>query len=165
MGVNELEIAKGIRQTTYGAVVYRDEDILPEPSEESYPLFNVIGGRVAITQIIGEVTEEIEAQANDTKLTATPTDGTATDLCAALDIDADPVGTLYSITGTPANAMVASTGVITPQAKHLIVNEGTIDLYCVADNSGKIKWSIYYIPMDDGAYVEAADAYVTTEGA
>jgi hypothetical protein len=162
MSTNELEIAKAVRVGTFGAVVSRASDILPDG--ENYPLFNVIGGRVAITQIIGEVTTVIQTQANNTKLTATPTDGTAVDLCAALNIAGDEVGTLYGITGTPANAMTG-TGLIVKQAAQVIVNTGTIDLDCAANSTGEIKWSIYYIPMDEGAYVEAATAYVTTEGA
>jgi len=147
----------------YGEVAYRDTDMLPQDS--TCPLFNVIGGRIAITQIIGEVTTVIQTQANNTKLTATPTGGVAADLCAANNISADAVGTLYGITGTVANAMVASLGSLVPQATKIIVGEGTIDLDCAAENTGAIKWTIYYIAMDDGAYVEAADAYTTTTGA
>jgi hypothetical protein len=146
----------------YGVVTYRDANILPEA--EAYPLFNVIGGRIAITQIIGEVTEVIQTQANNTKLTVTPTGGSAVDLCAVLNISAKAVGTLFGITGTAANAMVSSTGLLAPQATQVIVGEGTINLDCAADNRGQIKWAIYYIAMDDGAYVEAADPYTTTAG-
>jgi len=154
--------SKCTRLGIYGVSVSRDADNLP--ADDSAPIFNVVGGRVAITQIIGVVTEAIEDQANDTKLTTTPTDGVAADLCAALDIAADTVGTIYGITGTPANAMVGST-VLTKQATQLIVGEGTIDLECAAANTGAIQWTIYYIAMDDGAVIEAAEAYTTTAGA
>jgi len=161
MGLNELEIATGARVGKYGAVVYRDSDILPDG--ETYPLFNIVGGRVAITQIIGEVTVVIQTQSNNTKLTTTPTDGAAIDLCAALNITADAVGTLYGITGTAANVMLS--GAIIPQATPIIAGVGTIDIDCAADSTGEIKWAVYYMPLDDGAYIEAAGVYVTTEGA
>lgn len=147
------------RMGIYGLSVDRDADMLPQ--ESTCPLFNVIGGRVAITQIIGEVTTVIQTQANNTKLTATPTGGTAVDLCANLNISADEVGTLYGITGTPANAMTG-TGLIVKQAAQVIVGEGTIDLVCAAENTGEVKWTVYYIAMDYGAYITAADAYTTT---
>jgi hypothetical protein len=151
-----------IRMSSYGIPVYRDANCLPE--SESYPLFNIVGGRVAITQIIGEVTEAIQNQANDTKLQATPTGGSAVDLCAALDIADMGIGTLFSITGTPTDPLADSSSLITPQAKHVILGEGTIDLDCAATNDGEIEWTVYYIALDQGAYVEAAAEYVTTEG-
>jgi hypothetical protein len=38
----------------------------------------------------------------------------------------------------------------------MVVAAGTIDLDCAASNTGSVKWSIWYVPLDDGAYVEAA---------
>lgn len=161
-----LEIKMGVynesvttRMGMYGLVVDRVSDTLPVA--ESYPIFNVVGGRVAITQIIGEVTVAIQNQANNTKLKTIPTDGTAVDLCSVLNIANDEVGTLYGITGTVANAMTGG-AYVTKQAVQIIVGTGTIDIDCVAENSGEIKWTIYYIAMDDGAYITAADPYVYT---
>ena len=147
------------RLAFYGLSVDRDDDILPQDS--TCPLFNVVGGRIAITQIIGEVTDAIEDQANDTKLTATPTGETAVDLCAALDIADHAVGTLYGITGTTTDAMKGSP-ILTKQAAQVIVGVGTVDLVCAAENTGSVKWTIYYIALDDGAYVTAANPYTTT---
>jgi|WetSurMetagenome_2_1015567.scaffolds.fasta_scaffold25135_4 hypothetical protein len=157
--------SKTARTGRYGVSVDRDSDTLPQVV--SYPLFNVVGGRVAITQVIGEVTVEIEDQANDLKLQFTPTGGTVSDLCTELDITADEVGTLYSITGNPGQAMRESASVLNPQATDIIVGEGTIDINCSEESTGEIKWTIYYIAMDDGAYIEAAADYAgtTTAGA
>ena len=41
-------------------------------------------------------------------------------------------------------------------ARPLVVNVGTIDLDCAASNTGSVKWSIWYVPLDDGAVVTAA---------
>lgn len=127
------------------------------PQTVAAALFTIVGGRVAITGIVGEVTVIIETQANDTKLIGNPTTGTSVDLCAVLDITADEVGCLYGITGTPANALVGTNAGFGPlPAAQFVVNVGTIDLDCAASNTGSVKWSIWYIPLDDGAYVEAA---------
>jgi hypothetical protein len=85
-----------------------------------------VSGRVFIDQIVGEVTTEIGAGANNMKLVANPTVKTDVDLCAVVDIDGDTVGTLYHITGTLANAM------------------------------GSIKWTVIYRALDSGSTVVAA---------
>ena len=144
-GVSVSGVAKNLPATTAGAI------------------FNVAGGRVAITQIIGEVTTAIQNQANNAKLQFVPTGGTAIDLCDVLNIANDAVGTLYSIDGTPNVAMKNISKLadcVTPstlqQTKQIPIGIGAINLNCSATNTGKIKWTTYYIAMDDGSYIEAA---------
>jgi hypothetical protein len=82
-------------------------------------------------------------------------------LCGTLDINADAIGTLYTITGTQANAMVADilTG---PDAQAqfsnpIIMAPGTIDLDCVGtDTTARIEWHIVYRALEAGATVVAA---------
>ncbi|MCO4819791.1 MAG: hypothetical protein KC517_09215 [Bacteroidetes bacterium] len=144
-----------IAKARKGLRVERDTATLPAGTTGA--LFTIAGGRVEITDIVGEVTTVIQTQANDTKLTANPTTGTSVDMCAALDISADEVGCLYGITGTPANAMVGTNaGLTTSMATGQILNVGTIDLDCAATNTGSVKWTLYYVPIDDGATVVAA---------
>lgn len=144
-----------ITRAVKGLRVDRATAALPATTAEA--LFTVTGGRVAITQILGEVTTVIETQANDTKLTATPTVGTAVDICAALDITADEAGALYGITGLNSDALIGlNAGLVPGQLRDVIVNAGTIDLACAATNTGAVKWSVLYYPIDDGATVVAA---------
>ena len=127
------------------------------PQTTAGAIFNVLVGCVAVTNILGEVTTVIQTQANNTKLTANPTTGTSVDMCAVLSITADEVGCLYGITGTPADAMVGTNaGLAITMTQPIVVNIGTIDLDCAASNTGAIKWSIWYIPLEDGAYITAA---------
>ncbi len=138
-----------------GVRVNRDTAALPATTAEA--LFTVAGGRVAITSIIGEVTTIIETQANATKLVANPTTGTSANLCGTLDITADEAGSLYGITGVTATALVGGTaGSLPGQLSRPIVNIGTIDLDCAATNTGAIKWTIHYVPIDSGATIVAA---------
>src|SRR5688572_28180428 len=87
-----------------GRVVERATAALPPTTASA--LFTVSTVRVSVTSNVGEVTTVIQTRANNTMIEFSPTDAGATqDLCAVLDIAADAVGTMYSITGTPATAM------------------------------------------------------------
>lgn len=127
------------------------------PAGTAGALFSVLGGRVAITGILGEVTTIIQTQLNNTKLTANPTTGTSVDLCTVLDTSADEVGCLYGVTGNVGDALTGANAGYAPLPEQpLAVAVGTIDLDCAATNTGSVKWSIWYVPLDDGAYIEAA---------
>ncbi len=120
-------------------------------------IFNVNSGKVLVLGLYGEVGTVIETQNNATKLVSNPTVGADVDLCATLEITADASGTIYNITGTLADAMVATTsGAMIAQANGVIVAAGTIDLDCAASNTGTTKWSCVYVPIDKGATVTSA---------
>lgn len=124
---------------------------LPQTTQSA--LFTVTG-RVLITQLVGEVTTVIQTQDNNTKLVANPTVGADVDLCAVLNISADAVGTMYNITGTLTDAMIATTsGAFQAQLAAIVCAAGTIDLYCAASNTGQVKWTLHYIPLDSGSSV------------
>ena len=112
---------------------------------------------IRVHSIIGVVTTDIQAQANAMKLVANPTVGADVDLCAAGETNGDVIGTMYGITGTPANALVqATSGAMLAQADPVLVAPGTIDIHCVATNSGAAKWTIVYSPVMASATVKAA---------
>lgn len=144
-----------LRMLALGVPVERAAANLPQTTQSA--LFTVAGGRVMITGLIGEVTTVIQAQANATKVVSNPTTGTDVDLCATLDINGKEAGTLFGITGIFANAMVganAGAGIIGERKP--VVPIGTIDLNCAASNTGAVKWTLFYLPIDDGATVVAA---------
>ena len=118
--------------------------------------FTISGGRVLVTLILGEVTTLIQTLANATKLVYNPTDaGADQDLCATLDITADAVGTIYHISGTVADALRDNLnfGRGTLFAAPLILKPGTLALNCAGSATGATKWSLWYIPLEDGASV------------
>ncbi len=125
------------------------------PQTAAGTLFTVTGGRILLTALFGEVTTVIQTQANNTKLTFDPTDAGATqDLCAVLDITADAVGTMYSITGTPATAMQDSLNFLPPNkslTQPIILKPGAILLDCAASNTGAAKWTACWVPIDGSA--------------
>ena len=146
---------RALRLATLGRQVSRATATLPQTAAAA--IFNILGGRVLITSIVGEVTTVIQTQLDNTKLTSNPTAGTSVDMCAVLDITADEVGTLYGITGLPSDALLGvNAGLVQAMNRGQILPVGTIDLDCSASNTGSVKWSLTYIPIDDGASVEAA---------
>lgn len=141
-----------------GSKVERPTAALPQTAAGA--LFTITGGRILLTGLIGEVTTVIQTQANNTKLTFDPTDAGATqDLCAVLDISADAVGTMYSLTGTPATAMQDGLNFLSPNkllAQAPIIKPGSILLDCAASNTGSVKWTAFWVPVDATARLVAA---------
>lgn len=132
--------------------------ILPQTKAEN--LFTISGGRVLMTAIVGEVTTVIETAANKLKLTANPTVGTARDIAAELDIGttAWQEGDLLGITGINTDPLIpsVSAGSVEGMTVPVILQEGTLDWECNASKSGKIKWTMRYIALDEGAVVVAS---------
>ena len=119
----------------------------------------IVSGPIKVTELIGVLTTNIGGSQTQIKLLVDPTEpATNTDLCAQLDINGDVAGTVYTITGTFANAMIATTlGVIAGLTTQFIVPAGTIE-YANADNAetGVIDWHLRYIPLAPGVTVAAA---------
>lgn len=144
-----------LRKLQFGIKVDRAIATLPQTAAAA--IFNIVGGRVLLTAIVGEVTVVIQTQANNTKLTANPTTGTSVAICAVLDITAKEVGTLFGISGLNSDALIGiNAGALPGQTRPVVLPVGTIDLDCAASNTGSVKWSVLYMPLDDGAYMEAA---------
>lgn len=121
-------------------------------------LFNIEGGNILVTLILGEVTTIIETKTVTFKLQANPDTGTTTDLCSNLDLSADEVGSLYTIAGNAAATAMQTgqSGSVPAQTTAVVVSPGTIDAVVGATHTGSIKWSVWYLPLEDGAYVTAA---------
>jgi hypothetical protein len=132
-------------------MVEKASALLPQTAQTPY--FRVTG-RVLITQLVGEVTVVLGATATNLSLVANPTVGADVNLCAVVAIASDAVGTLYTITGTLADAMIATTsGAVVAQASSILVANGTIDLKTSANDTGQTKWTLHYIPLDLGSTV------------
>jgi hypothetical protein len=146
-----ISATSGVVETT----VARPTAALPQTASSA--IFTITGGPILLMNIVGEVTTAIQNQADNTKLVAAPTVGSATDLCAVTDIANDAVGTFYNITGTLANALVkAANGTAIGQAGTVVIPAGTINLSCAASNTGSVAWRIRYKPLAPGVTVTAA---------
>jgi hypothetical protein len=129
------------------------------PATGNQTLFTIVGGSIELIAIYGVVTVVFPSTTNTLKLTAVPTGITATDLCtASATIASAAVGTVFSIDGTLADAML-----ITPlqtriaQATRLVLHPGIIRLTTTGTSAtGQIAWFMRYISRAPGAYVVAA---------
>lgn len=131
-----------------------------------YHLFDISGGLVLITSLIGEVvTGPLENVATTIQLSANPDVGAAVVLDdGTLVVQADPVGNLYyipDVNTTPiraANAVVGAVDVAdvySPRLKVFVAQTGTIDLEVAAQDNeeGTVSWTLHYIPIDRYANV------------
>ena len=129
----------------------------PTLAVETKTLFNVTGGKVLITSIVGEVTTSITV-ANTVKLQANPTVGTTGNLCAATDLGTTDTlaGSLLSFDGIPASSIRQGVGTVPALPQGIVVNTGTIEQVTATGADGGITWVLTYVPVDNGAAVVAA---------
>lgn len=147
----------GARLGLLGAKVAGAAKTVPQNATQT--IFTVSGGRVWVTSLVGVVTTVIAGTTPALKLIATPTTGSAVDMCASLTITGTEVGTLFSLPGLPATALYgtinksgAAAGALQPQ----VVAIGTIGAnVSAADATGAIQWTLTYVPLDDGGVVVA----------
>jgi hypothetical protein len=124
-------------------------------------IFTIAGGRVEITHIEGEICDgAVDNESADTQFIYNPTVGvTDTNMCAVGALDAAPVGTIFSITGTLSDALQFGPSITPMMAKSLVLAEGTIDIKSEGDNDGTnsatVSFEIWYKPLDSGATVTA----------
>ena len=145
--------AASLRDVNLGICVDRATATLPQGTNAA--IFTVTGGRVLVTAIIGQVTTVLGAVGN-MKLIATPTTGSANDMCAVVAAGTLAAGALVSIDGIIGDAMLTGTGSVSTIANPVVVNVGTINLSLSLSSTGSVKWTICYQPFDDGAVVTAA---------
>lgn len=143
-----------VRSVLFGVRVSKAYDPLVV---ETKTLFNVTGGKVAITSIVGEVTTVITV-ANTVKLQANPTVGTTKDLCAATDIGTTdtPLGNLLSFQGLTGDSILTGPGAVPTIKQPIVVNTGTIEQVTATGADGGITWVLTYVPIDNGAAITAA---------
>lgn len=126
-------------------------------------LFNITGGRVVLTSLVGRVTTAIGATTSNCKLVYNPTAaGTSFDLCTAVDIASDAVEQTYYVAGSVASGGALLVGGAVGQANGVfstpyILQAGAIEQNLSADPvGGAITWSCTWYPYDNGASVAAA---------
>lgn len=150
-----------LRTLLHGTKVERAAAAVAAGTKQS--IFTVSGGRVIITALVGTVTTTIGSTAATLSYGTTPSSGTAqaAGISTATAITSAEVGTLI----TPAAATIGAT-VVGTSAKAggaalttvgIVVNAGTIDYTTSADPvGGALKFTLFYVPLDDGASVTAA---------
>lgn len=136
------------------------------PQSTSTDVFTVSGGKVVLTSLTGVVTTAVGATTVNYNLTHTPTGGSAADLVAATACTSDAVGTIYTMTGVPADtfgdsAVADADDVPVTQYgwlldRPMVLPAGALKWKTSASTTGAVTWTATYIPLDDGASMVAA---------
>jgi hypothetical protein len=145
-----------LRTINFGVKVTGGAKTLPATATGA--IFNVTGGRVLITSLVGVVTTATGATATNLRFVATPSgSGSVNDLSGDVAVASIALGGLIGITGLAADAAVKSTGGgVSGQRNPIIVAAGAVGVKTDATNTGALTWTCTYVPLDNGASVTAA---------
>lgn len=147
---------KAVRTNAFGLMVSRDAQVYTGASNT--PIFNVVGGRVAIRSIVGQITVAASGATN-ISLESNPTVAgyTTSALCGVLAAAGLEVGTLLTIDGTIATAMFGvNAGAAQGQTRDLIVPTGAINFVLSGAQTISVSWVVFYAPIDTGAHIDVA---------
>lgn len=147
----------GFRAGTLGVRVQRNAALQPQTTQGA--IFTVAGGKVLVTGLIGQVVVATPATTNTLKVTGNPTAGTDVDWTTAVSTASLEVGAIITLGVTAGGALVvknAGGGNAIGGYPGYVAQVGTIDLVTSGSAAtGTIKWTLTYIPIDDGASVSA----------
>ncbi len=120
-------------------------------------LFTIVGGKVLVKLFYATVTTIHQATTLNIKTQTAPTTGTAVALSTDVDTTGlEANGTIY-VEGDGTASVKANGGVIlsstTPLNTGFVVSPGTITFTPSATATGATNWELWYIPLDDNAYV------------
>ena len=124
------------------------------PATTTATIFNVEGGRILLKALIGEVTTVIQTQACNLSVNVDADSGATDVIASTLDVSADAVGTMYGVEGD--GTALEDTGIgwgRTCNGQGTVIAPGIITLTTSATNTGSVKWDLYYLPLEEGAYV------------
>jgi hypothetical protein len=125
-------------------------------------LFNVVGGRVEMTQFVGRIDVDMAVLGCTLQITHLTTDAVAvvTPLSiASADITGMDSTIMFSLPALVGGLLINSTGTSAMEmdAPSYVLKTGALQLVgSAAPGTGTISWSMWYFPIDEGAYVEAA---------
>lgn len=130
------------------------------PQSATSTLYTVTGGNVMVTAMYGLITTVCGATATSVSLGTVPTTGTAssTGLATATAVTSLEAGTWLTLSqsGSKATGLIAGTNAGTTlfqTAVNFVVAPGTISWTTGANDTGQVKWYLWYLPLDTGATV------------
>lgn len=152
-----LSLRRAVAQMHLGIKV---EYTLNPIANGAQDLFNVVGGRVLLLDLMGLVTTVIQTAATTIAINFDADfGGDAVMSVASADITADAVGTMYLMPAAAGGALtVPAAGAYLRLFPALgwVLSAGAISLTASAARTGGILWTAFYVPLDDEAYVEPA---------
>lgn len=153
---------QAVRQTALGLRVEKTLASLADAN-----IFAVYGTNL-ITLLYGQVTGAGDGGATTIKLQE---ETNSVDLCAATTVTSDTVDEIYVLTGDKAvilsgtgstpvktvGSLLAAAGGLNPMIVGKAATLDAIQLVQTGDDATHaVKWVVYYVPLEEGAYVAAA---------
>jgi hypothetical protein len=137
----------------------------PLPNNTAAAAFNFIGA-IEILELYAIVTTEIQGQATAFKMQVAPsTQAAATDLCAALDINAFDVGSVVRATLDYSDAALGADDVASAEGEAYAVKSAVaygaaltsaINIHSAAASTGAVLVVCKWLPNTVGAYLKSA---------
>ena len=122
-------------------------------------LFAVKVGRVWMTDLMGVVTTLLGGGALKVHFDFDADVGGDAAMCIdhAGDMDASAAGVQFVLPAAAGSALAQPAGAFLKLFPSVgwVLSPGWIDYHASAARTGVIKWSVWYYPLDEGAYVEA----------
>lgn len=126
-------------------------------------IFTITGGRVLLTCLLGEISVQIAATATTLQISSLRTDvttpvATVLDIASA-DIQSMAPGRMFTLPDAVGSALTISTGssaALVTKVRYVIPTGALRLVASASPATGTVKWSVWYWPIDDGAYVSAA---------
>ena len=153
MAMPTLITLNALREATYGFNVSRAAAVFTGAS--ATPIYNIVGGRVAIRNIVGQITVAASGATN-IHLQSNPTvvGYTTRNMCGVLAAAGLEVGTLLTIDGTIATALFGvNAGSAQGQTRDVILPVGQIEFVLSGAQTISVGWELFYVSIDTGAYV------------
>jgi len=119
-------------------------------------LFTIAVGKVLVKLFMATVSTIHAGATQNIKTQTAPTAGTAVALSTDLDTNALEAGATLYVEGDGTATVKANGGVVLTSATGsggFIVSPGTITFTPSATQTGATSWELWYVPLDDGAYV------------
>lgn len=140
---------KLLRNNIYGTKLERAAAVLPATTTTTY--FTITGGRILLTTLVGEVTTATSATATTLAVNLVGSvNGLTQVLCNATSVASLTLGTDYAFSALAGAPVI---GAAFNQNNETVLTPGTIQFVTSATNTGAFRWTLMYIPLDDGATV------------
>ena len=122
--------------------------------------FDIVGGKVLMTLMVGTITTIIEAAANNIVFShnPSPSTGATAALNGALSVNAWAEGDILTINGLLTDALLPAVKAASSHTMSyggVVLVPGAITCDAAGHNTGAWKWSLWYFPLEEGAYVTA----------
>ena len=154
MDVNYMH-GLGLRRQKLGIGLVRPTATLPQTAAGA--IFNIVGGNVLMTLLIGRITVVLGAVGNMT-FNENPTIGTTEVIAAATAVGTYAQDDLIGIDGVPAGTVLpqATGGIPGMTTQGGILRVGTLEVELSDSSTGSVEWTVFYKPLEVGAYMSVA---------